>query len=359
MNRRFSRIFILHLWLLSTIYPQGEFLGRIKNEAAQFSGKQTPFWAKMNRLGLDASIDNNPLTTLAISSTQSLRSHWRVIGGLEGTFFGSKAVAIPEVYLGIAAKGFLAVLGRNKFQLGEHYTPLSLGSMIVGSNALPIPRISFSIPDYKIVGLKNISLKIKGGISNGWLDKGIYEIAPNLHEKWFYISYEHQKFIGHLGLVHEAVWGGETKTFGPQPDSFQDFIRVFFLLSGSSSATGHEITNALGNHLGMWDLGLWMNHSSHKVHFYVQHPFEDESGARWLLNYPDGLWGISIHSKNRKTILTDIVLEVLYTMHQSGAKEVSDSTYGWDDYYNNYLYRGGWVYKEKVIVNAMFTLGEN
>jgi hypothetical protein len=106
-------------------------------------------------------------------------------------------------------------------------------------------------------------------------------------------------------------------------------------------------------------VGIWVQKSSYDYHLYLQHPFEDQSGARWLLNYPDGLWGLSIHSKNKKAGVTDFLVELLYTMHQSGAEEVSDSTYGWDDYYNNYLYRGGWVYKGKVVGNPMLTLGQN
>ena len=65
------------------------------------------------------------------------------------------------------------------------------------------------------------------------------------------------------------------------------------------------------------------------------------------------------YAKDQEAFFSDIVVELLYTMDQSGSEEVSDSTYGWDDYYNNYLYRGGWVYKRKVIGNPMFTLGKN
>ena len=30
---------------------------------------------------------------------------------------------------------------------------------------------------------------------------------------------------------------------------------------------------------------------------YMEHPFEDESGARWILNELDGLYGININQK--------------------------------------------------------------
>ena len=66
---------------------------------------------------------------------------------------------------------------------------------------------------------------------------------------------------------------------------------------------------------------------------------------------------MAIHSKDQEAFVSDIVFELLYTMHQSGSEEVSDSTYGWDDYYNNYLYRAGWVYKGRVIGTSMFYHG--
>ena len=46
-------------------------------------------------------------------------------------------------------------------------------------------------------------------------------------------------------------------------------------------------------------------------------------------------------------------------MNQSGPEGASDSTYGWDNYYNHYIYQSGWTYNNKVIGNPLFTLGSN
>jgi hypothetical protein len=46
-------------------------------------------------------------------------------------------------------------------------------------------------------------------------------------------------------------------------------------------------------------------------------------------------------------------------MNQSGAEAASDSTYGWDNYYNHYIYQSGWVNHGRVIGNPLFTLGSN
>ena len=46
-------------------------------------------------------------------------------------------------------------------------------------------------------------------------------------------------------------------------------------------------------------------------------------------------------------------------MNQSGPQAASDSTYGWDNYYNHYIYQSGWTYSGRVIGNPLFTLGSN
>ena len=360
MINKFLRVFIFQTILITGTFSQAIFEFHAISEFSNNSIDKTPFWAKVNRWGVSPPYKNKPLNLVNISFQRYLSQSTQFIVGIEGTGLRERSHFVnSELYVGFLHKWLTLLGGRKKNTLGENYLPLSLGSMVVGSNALPLPRVSLSIPDYHLFKFKNIPIKIKGGLSHGWLDKGMYLEAPMLHEKWLYLSFQTKNYSGHLGLVHEAIWGGATKIFGSQPTSFEDYLRVFFLLSGSPSATTKEQTNALGNHLGMWDVGIWVQKSSYDYHLYLQHPFEDQSGARWLLNYPDGLWGLSIHSKNKKAGVTDFLVELLYTMHQSGAEEVSDSTYGWDDYYNNYLYRGGWVYKGKVIGNPMLTLGQN
>jgi len=49
--------------------------------------------------------------------------------------------------------------------------------------------------------------------------------------------------------------------------------------------------------------------------------------------------------------------EYLNTTYQSGSSPQSDSSYGWDSYYNHYLYKTGWTYKGDSIGNPLFTLG--
>ena len=128
--------------------------------------------------------------------------------------------------------------------------------------------------------------------------------------------------------------------------------------SASNSGYSGEQVNVLGNHLGIWDLSYSIEYISKVYRFYYQHPFEDESGARWLLNRFDGLYGIELVLEN-DSYINQFLYEYINTMNQSGPEGASDSTYGWDNYYNHYIYQSGWTYNNKVIGNPLFTLGSN
>lgn len=266
---------------------------------------------------------------------------------------------IQEGSVSIWKNDYRLLFGRIMENLGSVNNDLTSGSLIVSPNALPIPRISFSLPEYKRIVIYGFPFEIKGGFSHGWLDKGRYEKAPYLHEKWLYFRIKRAQYSFSLGLIDEAQWAGSTKERGPQPASFGDFIRVVLGARGPKSAIKNERINSLGNHLGIWDMRIGFYRRESNLLFYFQHPFEDHSGANWMLNYKDGLWGVNYKTIRKDHLINDFVLEFLYTLDQSGSEGASDSTYGWDDYYNNYLYTSGWVYGGKVIGTPLFTLGRN
>ena len=100
-----------------------------------------------------------------------------------------------------------------------------------------------------------------------------------LHEKYMYLKMpinNHSSFS--IGLVHEAMWGGETKQHGVLNQSMTDYLRVFFGQSASSKLYIGERDNVLGNHLGIWDISYASEKQSRIFRLYFQHPFEDKSG---------------------------------------------------------------------------------
>ena len=248
-------------------------------------------------------------------------------------------------------------IGRKKFD-NENFI-LSSGSMIESSNALPIPKVSFGIDEYHEIEIGKIQFLLNGNFAHGWLDKGQYIKAPFLHEKSIYVKknlFDDYSFS--LGLVHKVIWGGETKSHGFQSSKFTDYTRVVFARPGSKNSIDQEKENALGNHLGIWDFSIEKEFNSKLIRIHLEHPFEDESSARWILNEFDGKYGISIFEKN-SNFLSHFIYEYINTMDQSGSQGASDSTYGWDNYYNHYIYQSGWTYHSRVIGNPLFTIGSN
>ena len=152
--------------------------------------------------------------------------------------------------------------------------------------------------------------------------------------------------------------GGKTRSHGKQPSSFDDFIRVFFARPGSNRSIYQEQENSLGNHLGVWDFSFDKKIKNTLYSFYYEHPFEDESSARWLLNEFDGKYGFNV-SNLGSGFISDFLYEFIYTMDQSGPQGASDSTYGWDNYFNHYIYQSGWTYNNRMIGNPLFTVGKN
>jgi len=269
----------------------------------------------------------------------------------------SEMIFINTAYFKLKKNNLFVSFGRKRFDRDNFI--LSSGSLIESTNAIPIPKVSFGIDQYHEVEFGKIQFSLKGNFAHGWLDKGQYIKAPFLHEKSLYLK--KNLFDGYsfsFGLAHKALWAGETIIHGKQPGGIKDFIRVFFARPGSEKSIAQEKENTLGNHLGIWDFSIEKEYNNKLIKIYLEHPFEDESSARWILNEFDGKYGISV-SQKKSNLLSNFVYEYLNTMDQSGKEGASDSTYGWDNYYNHYIYQSGWTYYGRIIGNPLFTLGSN
>jgi len=266
---------------------------------------------------------------------------------------------IEEGYININKGIFNFSLGRFYQDITSESKSLSSGALSISNNANPIPRIDFGVKEFSSISFSKFNFQLKGGFSHGWFNKGEYTKAPFLHQKNIYLKkkiYPDQSLM--LGIVHIAMWGGATRIHGNQPQKASDFLRIFFLQPASSKGIKQERVNTLGNHLGIWDLAYEKEINHKKLKLYYQHPFEDESGSRWLSNRFDGLYGVGVFS-DKMGLINQFLYEYINTMNQSGPQGASDSTYGWDNYYNHYIYQSGWTYNNKVIGNPLFTLGSN
>jgi len=256
------------------------------------------------------------------------------------TYFNNKEFIVGESFIDLRmSKNFSLKLGRYYRDFSKYLNDdISSGSMLISTNALPMPKVGLM---GKFSPKSNTKLRFDYGISHAILDSNsIYKKAPYIHEKFIYLKSKHRLEFG-VGLVHEAIWAGATYSNGKFGDTFNDFLKII-ISADDKLQDGQTHSNALGNHLGIWDFYIIKNSKNNSLKVYYQHFFEDTSGLRFA-NRIDGLWGFEFIDKVSKT---NYLIEYLSTSNQD-----RDPPYVNDAYYNHFEYSLGWSYNGKVIGN--------
>ena len=342
----FLKKILLIIFFLSLSFSQS-----INSGIHFLEDKKKPFWVSSNNGGL---YSKGSIINFKISENFKILKYGAEIifpiNHDENFFFN-------QAYLGLNNNNFYFLVGRKSNQPKFNY--ISSGSLVESANAKPIPKISLGTMNYKNISLFNIEFQYLIKISHGWINDAEYIKNPYLHDKSLKLKKEISKNTSiNIGLNHMVIWAGETIKHGKQPAELSDFFRIMFALPGGNNSINQEQKNSLGNHLGAWTFSYEKNYKDKVLSLYMEHPFEDESGARWILNEFDGLYGINFNQKELSYI-SSFTYEYIYTMDQSGSEGASDSTYGWDNYYNHYLYQSGWTNSGRIIGNPLFTLGSN
>ena len=313
--------------------------------------KNIPFWIASNNQDI---YSNGSITSFKIS--EKLKN---LSSGAEIVYkqTPAKAPLLQQAYFRYKKNKLFLFMGMKNSP--QKFSNHSVGSFVESSNAKPIPKILFGIKDYSSLFLSKNNVHFSFKIAHGWINSSEYLKNPYIHEKSININ---KKFSSNSSIAlefeHISIWGGETMFHGKQPTGLNNFLRIFFALPGGEESIKEEQKNALGNHLGAWNIIYEKNFKNKIINFYIQHPYEDESGARWIINEFDGLYGIKITQKE-SSYISSFTYEHINSMDQSGSEGASDSTYGWDNYYNHYIYQSGWTNNGRVIGNPLFTLGSN
>jgi len=339
-------IYIFTILLSSNLYSQ-----LVDFTIHLLQNKKEPFWLISNNDGL---YTNSSVVSFKVAEKLTTYNY-----GIEAVILQSQ---IDKQFLNQA---YFSVNNNNiYFQIGKKsnnlkFNNLSSGSFVESSNSSPIPKFSFGTNNYKDMSFLNFKFQYLFKISHGWIYSPEYIKNPFLHEKSLSLKKEiSEKSHLVIALDHMAIWAGETILHGQQPSGISDFFKVVFARAGGKNSINQEQNNSLGNHLGAWTFLYKKKYKDKTLSLYLEHPFEDESGARWILNEFDGLYGMHIN-RNKSFYISQFTYEYINTMDQSGTHGASDSTYGWDNYYNHYLYQSGWTHKGRIIGNPLFTLGSN
>ncbi len=277
---------------------------------------------------------------------------------------------VPVAHLKVRYGAFELYGGRRREIQGLVDTIGTMGSYIWSGNALPMPKIEISIPNYTPI-MKNGLIAIKGNFAHGWFGKGDSVQNVWLHQKSFYVRIGKPAWKFQLlgGFNHQVQWGGyPTKPFYDElskqtinrfSTDFSTFIQVATGVSlnnkgqgAVSGAPANEALNRAGNHLGSVDIAFNFNPGKYIVFLYRQSIYEDGS-LFYLNNIADGLYGLSISKKN--SFLSKICIEYLDTRNQGGTLfEWIPELRGRDDYLNNSLYKDAWTYKSNTIGSPLF-----
>ncbi|MCP9769401.1 hypothetical protein EGI22_15965 [Lacihabitans sp. LS3-19] len=280
-----------------------------------------------------------------------------------------KQILLPEAYLKFRYGGFEFTGGRRKQIQGLTDSTLSSGAYVYSGNALPIPMLQLTTPNWIYLG-KNKRFSFKTGLSHGWF--GTQGIIENfyIHQKWLYFKINDKKQKVQLmgGINHQAQWGGYSEELkkiereyasptingylAPYPLYSYQFIVLPFLQKfvnmDPNKIPGYGRGLAVGNQLGSVDLCAIFNQN---LKFYHQKPFDF---ARSLVNFnniEDGIYGFAWQSKSPKSILQHITGEFIYTKSQGLYRfgKYQESNFGeFDNYFSHGQYQS-WSYNSNIL----------
>ena len=378
---------IFFMFTISYLFAQNNKIKRDISYTAEAgtiisSNGETPFWLRANQYGIVP--NQSPIFTLRGSVSSDYKKaitkedqyklsklDWGFGLNIVGNVGKENQFLIPEAYVKAKYGAFEIYAGRRKEIFGLVDSTLSSGSYIWSGNALPMPKIQISTPNFVPLGFTKGFLSFKGNYAHGWFENSRTDVKNfYLHQKslYFRLGKPDWKFHFYGGFNHQVQWGGELLYPDPTDklaikgqigSSFNDYVNVVTgrSLAGVGDTTKNGVNDALnrsGNHLGTIDFGFDINTDNFSVLCYRQNIYEDGS-LFYLANITDGLNGISVKIKKKsdaKIRLQKIVFEYLNTSNQSGTTG-SDNTNsrlrGGDNYFNNGVYRNGWSYNQTSI----------
>ena len=349
------------------------------------TGKNTPFWIVSNKYGvvpLDADAGNAYLRT-GIFHNQSFQNgfNWSIGADVLATTPRYRNIYVQQLFATVQYKSLHLTIGSKENCSSLWDQALSSGDMIHSPNARPIPEINLSVPRFTAIPFTKGHMQYRGNMAVGRsfdsrylqsFTNGNTVYVENVlwHHKSLHIRFldPDGKFplTAVAGIRHYAQWGGTSTNdkLGKQPQSFKDFVRIFFAKSGGEDASLSDQINVLGHHYGSYDMQLGYLNALFSIHIYRQHFFEDTSGME-LYNLPDGLYGLQADIHNF-SLVNKVVAEFLITRHQSGPihyilfdhEKYPGYGGGSDNYYNNGEYTTGNSYFNRGIGSPLITSPE-
>lgn len=365
------RLILLFTIAYSSIYSQ-EFVGDTTQTVVHTLNTESgilisaknrlPFWVKSNNSNRFTDQSANSIyQILDYNGSYKLIDNLSVKWELESIVNARENIRGKFVQANISIQtNFLRITGGYDEEFfGLNDSTLSIGNLVYGNNARPLPKISISTNGWKKSPLLGSTLSFKAYLAHGKFENNRFQRGAFLHQKYFYLRGRafNERLSLIFGLNHSAQWGGSNSlNESAQPAGLKNYARIFLGSSGGGDALLTDQQNALGNHLGTYDIRGSYDFKNFTLTNYWQLLWEDKSGLT-PFNWRDGIMGTSIQFK-KGGILQKVVLEIVRTNDQNAQKTSEDGIpfLEPDNFFNNGVYRSGWSYHSRVIGNPLFLI---
>lgn len=353
------RVFVYSVFLLfisdDLTFAQDSTLTYATHVQTSLASNETPFWLRSNQyatIPLNGSFANAQLGIFKIYNSGNPRLVQFSAGAqLIANTTRTNSIFFSDLYGAVKVGSVELSIGPRREFFGLSDSTLTSGSLAMGSNARPYPKIRISTPTFvNIIPLNDI-ISFKFYYSDGLLgpskiDYGNVSMIPRtyMHQKSLYLRLGglSHKLSLYAGFNHQAMWGGEEKIFTGGLNTWEAYKYVIIGKPWASSR--------VGNHFGTIDVAAEWRRKSWNIFLYRQSIYEDGSLYK-LSNIADGLTGIRF-KRNRidradlSFNINTVLLEYIYTKEQGGSVfDFSQGIFGRDNYYNHYVYDQGWSYR--------------
>lgn len=348
MRQRFLGFFF---FISSLIYAQNpvEITGFAEGRAFGFL-EDLPFWLHTNTNGFLSEESNVGVSAFAKAAYNIVRSHQLRLGlGGFGRDGFTNAAQRSDLYLEYSNSLFTVTAGAKSLEQVRQNLSTINGNILFTGNVRALPGVLLSTTKPLKFG---DHLTIDAEIAHYRLNDDRIVNDVNIHYKSIEFGWEFNASNRlSAGLRHYVQWGGITDDGIALPNNFNAFARVFIGASGGGNSNSNESINALGNHLGTYEITYTLHKGKVVFDAYHHTLFDDRSG-RELNNFPDGVWGLHLKPKEHPW-LKGVLYEYVQTISQSGRPRATNTPFGQqsggDNYFANTIYRSGWTYEGQTI----------
>lgn len=346
---------------------------KVEFGGALSGGSYTPFWHVSNRQGVGSVESQSGYMRATVAGWNRIDANWSVAYGADFIVAHNHTseVYIQQAFADVNWRRFTLSLGQKERWSNFKNNRLTTGGLTESGNARPIPQIRLEVPQYwDIFGTKGW-FTLRGHVAYGWFTDGEWQkdfTAPGderttgvrYHSKAGYFKFGNEKkfpLTYEFGIEMVAQFAGSVYNLGNRkgdnhhnPSGVMDYLKIFFMDSGSSDYHGMDQVNVAGNHLGSWHTAVTWHGKDYNIKGYYEHTFEDHSQMFWEY----GLWneqlvGVELELKDYGWI-KNIAVEYFNLKNQSGpiyhdtTGKIPDQISCGDDNYNHGWYLGWFNY---------------